>query len=226
MRGIKSEKHELQRSAVLEEAAKVFSEKGYATANLNDIASRLNISRTVLYYYFSSKKSILTSLADQIVEAKERHLEMDNCDLPPLAQLRQMAYSEVLFVIRNRFVYLALIKAEEELEGEARQRHFEAKKSLLIKFEAVIKKGIEVGDFRPVDSAVAALGIIGMCSWCAFWFSDGGRLKDTDVASHLSSMALASVVGSEMAAGTEHIISSSMQNLEDALKALKYLTGR
>jgi hypothetical protein len=43
------------------------------------------------------------------------------------------------------------------------------KKKVFNDFRNVIQEGIGAGAFRPVDAS-AALAIIGMCSWSAWWY--------------------------------------------------------
>ena len=189
------EKHNLQRKTVLEVAAKMFSERGFSGTSLGDVAENLEISRPALYYYFSSKQEILSSLVDEIsVKSKKAIEEIRGNTADPVTKLHEMTYRQLLFVMRNKLPYMVVIKTEEELVSKTRKLNLEAKKAVLESFQSVVQEGIDKGHFRKMDSAVAALAIIGMCSWCALWFKADGRLSDTQVADQLTQMALASVL--------------------------------
>src|SRR5262249_52798185 len=54
------------RRIMLDAAAKLFAERGFAGTNLQDIADALGISRPSLYYYFSNKEKILASLVEEV----------------------------------------------------------------------------------------------------------------------------------------------------------------
>ena len=56
----------------------------------------------------------------------------------------------------------------------------------------VIEDGIRAGRFRPVDARVAALAVIGMGNWVAWWFRPGRDSADA-VADQLADMAVAAV---------------------------------
>lgn len=45
--------------------------------------------------------------------------------------------------------------------------------------QSVIEAGIEAREFRSVESCTAALSLLGMCNWVAWWFS---RRSDIDSA--------------------------------------------
>ena len=129
----------------------------------------------------------------------------------------------VAVALGSSYPYLVVVKAEEEFVAETRKLNLAAKKAVLMSFQKVIAEGIESGHFRKVDPAVAALGLIGMCSWCAWWFKDDGRLSDAEVAEQLTKMALASLLEPNNADGTRQKIADVVQALEGAVDALNTL---
>jgi len=46
------------KSRILDAANKVFAEKGYHEATMDDIAKRLGVSKGAIYLYFSSKEDL------------------------------------------------------------------------------------------------------------------------------------------------------------------------
>ena len=58
--------------------------------------------------------------------------------------------------------------------------------------QGVVPPGEFSRRFRPVDARVAALGVIGMCNWVAWWFRPGRDGIDA-VADQLADMAVAAV---------------------------------
>jgi len=46
------------KSRILDVANKVFAEKGYHEATMDDIAKRLGVSKGAIYLYFSSKEDL------------------------------------------------------------------------------------------------------------------------------------------------------------------------
>src|ERR1700739_294870 len=53
---------------VLDVAAAVFAEKGYAGASTRDIAERLGVRPARLYYYFPSQESALAAICERGVQ--------------------------------------------------------------------------------------------------------------------------------------------------------------
>ena len=55
----KKEKYRRRQNEVFDAAAAVFAEKGYHGASTSDIAAKLGIAQSSLYYYFKSKDEAL-----------------------------------------------------------------------------------------------------------------------------------------------------------------------
>ncbi len=61
---IRSEKRQL----IMNAALKLFAEKGYASASINDIAQSAGISKGLMYNYFASKEEVLQSIWDGLAD--------------------------------------------------------------------------------------------------------------------------------------------------------------
>jgi TetR/AcrR family transcriptional regulator, regulator of cefoperazone and chloramphenicol sensitivity len=56
------------RRRILSAAAELFAEQGFAGARMLDVATRLGISKSALYYHFASKEDLLEGLVEPIVK--------------------------------------------------------------------------------------------------------------------------------------------------------------
>ncbi|MFX9722031.1 helix-turn-helix domain-containing protein, partial [Acinetobacter baumannii] len=52
-------KHDDKLELILRQAARLFSERGYATTSLDDVADALEMHKATLYHYISGKEEIL-----------------------------------------------------------------------------------------------------------------------------------------------------------------------
>ena len=53
---------------ILEEALKLFAQSGYMGTSMNDIASKLGVTKAALYKHYKSKQEILDSIIDKMNE--------------------------------------------------------------------------------------------------------------------------------------------------------------
>lgn len=190
-----AQKRELQRRTVLEVASKLFSERGFGGTNMTDVAKALNVSRPAVYYYFKSKEAILSALVDEVtVYSQELAAGVADVKAEPVEALFEMVRNHASFVLNNPLIFRVIERGENDLDPEAKTISKRAKRALMDKFRLTIRRGINSGQFRKVDAGVAALAIIGMCNWSAWWFVPHGRLSHELVADQIAGMAIASLI--------------------------------
>lgn len=82
-----------RRAAILEQALKLFAERGYLATEMEDIRRASGISRGGLYHHFGSKRAVL----DAIVETEVAQLTevLNNTDTPPISSLLRAASSHL-----------------------------------------------------------------------------------------------------------------------------------
>jgi AcrR family transcriptional regulator len=117
----RKEREKLQRRRdILEAARSVFSEKGFQTATMDEIAEKVELSKPTIYLYFDSKEDLYTSLA---LEDSYKVVE----------GLKESLASDIGLVEKWRSVYLAFVElcmenpsyvsiSQHILAPEARQR--------------------------------------------------------------------------------------------------------
>lgn len=75
---------EARRTAIVEEAARLFREQGYERASMNELALRLGGSKATLYGYFPSKQELFLAVTQA---AAETHLGAALAELERLAEI-------------------------------------------------------------------------------------------------------------------------------------------
>jgi AcrR family transcriptional regulator len=159
------------RGQILDESARLFIEHGFNGTTINDIAASLGVTRTNIYYYFKNKREILEELTGDIfmtgrmIAKKAAEPRSD-----PVLALRELVEIFARVVLSNPVRYRVIERNEGYLGPELKIRVAAAKKKVFNDFRSVIQEGIGAGAFRPVDAGSAALAIIGMCSWAAWWY--------------------------------------------------------
>ncbi|SDF94156.1 TetR/AcrR family transcriptional regulator [Klenkia brasiliensis] len=188
-----SARRDLVEAQILEHATRLFAERGFAATSLQDIAEAAGLTRPALYHYVRSKDDLLSRLVEELTEGPADELGRINADtsVPPVQRLRDMAFAVARNQTRNPERFRLLIRSEAELPAELADVYRRGRRRVLREFTAVIEEGVQAGQLRPTDARVAALGIIGMCNWVAWWHRPGQG--DDAVAGQLADMAAASL---------------------------------
>lgn len=161
------------RTGILENAAKLFAEKGFAGTALQDIADAMDLTRPAVYHYFSSKEEVLATLvAETSLSTAERIQKVRvQKDLNPSEKLRLVAGQ----LVRERTTaperFRMLDRTESALPPEIGKKHRAARRAVLAELTAIIVEGVTAGHFRQTDERLAALSVLGMSNWVAWWYN-------------------------------------------------------
>ncbi len=157
------------REFILQAAEKVFVQKGYRLATVDDIADEAQYSKATLYRYFQSKSDIFFEIIYNSFEEiyhgiKKIQMSKSSTEkkLKELISFIVSAYhkkknlSRILFM--EKTAMKKFMKADADFQATHPDRHPEISpivKSKLEQISAVIadilREGVEVGEFRDVD---------------------------------------------------------------------------
>lgn len=215
----------LVEAEILERAAQLFSERGYAATSLQEIATDLGLSRSSLYHYFSNKEEMLIRLVSDLVLSSEEALRKmkaaDKSDASVRLRLAVEALLGPVIEAPNRFRLLLTVEAE--LPAAIAQRWRETRRKIVTEVSGLIRDGVDRGQFRAVDEQMATFTVLGMCNWVAWWPSS----QREDVAAlqqGIAEIALAGLTGAD-AEPAPSTPASAIRAARDQLDRLESLLG-
>jgi AcrR family transcriptional regulator len=159
---------------ILERAAELFAERGFAGTTVQDISDALGMSRPALYYYVKSKEVILSQLVENLSmnDAKALDAIRRRRTGDPAQKLQEMAEQLATNAGNNPHQTQILAQSKHHLPGGIAELNLEAERSIVQSLIAVLEQGMRRGQFRQLDPRTAALAIVGMCLWTAWWVED------------------------------------------------------
>jgi AcrR family transcriptional regulator len=183
-------------SQIMEEATRLFADRGFAGTSLQDIADATGLTRPALYHWLGSKEDLLSRLVSELTEGPADELgEIRRRDgVTATERLRAMALAVAWRQASQPARFRLLVRSEAELPEALSKVYDQGRRRVLREFSSVIGEGVRQGAFRPIDPRIAALGVIGLCNWVAWWHRPGGERADRAVAEALADMAVASVI--------------------------------
>lgn len=212
---------------VLEQAAQIFARKGFAGTSLQEVADALGVSRASLYYYFKDKDSLLRALVEDVtLIAAGEVSEIGKQSFDTAAEgLETLVRRRAQSLLDRQHRFRLLVTSEAELRGEAAELHEKSRRSVLKAHTDMIERGIETGEFLVGDPRIAALGIIGMVNWSAWWYLPGGKYGVERIAEQMGQMAVASVRNPNSQATGAPSVKTTIAAIETDLEQLKKLLG-
>jgi AcrR family transcriptional regulator len=192
---IKEGVSQLKRQLILEAAAKLFYERGYAATRIDDIITELSASRRVIYEHFGGKSDILVAICEQAIRSTiDLAMGIARAPLDPVEKLRRLVRDFTKIVIDNRD-YIAISTREMMfLPADSRSRITRMQKKFDRILGDILAAGVERGVFAVADPAITALAIGGMIIWSHRWYRASGRLSAEAVADAMAAAALSMVV--------------------------------
>jgi len=180
-----------KRERILEEAVKLFYERGFNGTTLDDIAAELGVTKPFIYTHFRSKTDLLAALCKPTIELSLQAVERAaKAHGSPTARL-QRATADFTQVVLSRQANIAIYFREEKNLAPHALAEINA---LRKKFDRVLSnllhEGVAAGEFDVSDVSLAALAIGGMISWAYAWHRPEGRLSLDEMCQRMADLAL------------------------------------
>jgi AcrR family transcriptional regulator len=136
--------------AILAAATRVFSEKGYASASITDIAQAANISDGLIYKYFENKRDLLERVLTVFYETTIADLETKVAKGKSFNERLYILVSEHLSVFVADIdlcrLFISEVRTASNYRGSSIQQLNRRYTSVLIK---IVDKGIADGEIQP-----------------------------------------------------------------------------
>ena len=170
------------RTRILEEAARLFTEKGYEATSVQDLAEALGLSKAALYHHFRSKEEVLYEISLQALEGLLREGERASREEDPKKALLAFMEAHARFFEENYSFFVTMLQGMNSLSPRKRAVTIRLRDQHEANLRAILRRGIEAGVFRPVDVALAGRAILSLLNWMIRWFRPGGPLRAEEVA--------------------------------------------
>ena len=189
---------EERKSQIMEAAMKVFTQKGYSSARMDDIVDASGLSKGAIYHYYEGKKEIFLALIDHWeTQTFPNFYSRNGKERSASETLRDFA-NEIIQVFKSRsYVFHAEVEfwSLSNQDDEVRKRSQELYEKIINLFELVINKGIRNKEFIKVDSRITAIYILsvfqGINWFCIF---NDKKLNAEDYIRHSIDMVISGMV--------------------------------
>lgn len=187
-------KWELRRQAIIDTSAHVFARRGYHATGIMELCAANDLGKGALYHYIGSKEELLAAIHDRVMDevllGADRVAEAGGRPTDQLAMLGDELldvihrYPDHVWVFLHEFPALTGSRAER---FRGRRREYESH------VEAVLRAGVESGEFRDIDPWLTARAWLGMHNYTYLWLKPGGRLSARSVAKPFAEIFLCGV---------------------------------
>ncbi|HUI87994.1 MAG TPA: TetR/AcrR family transcriptional regulator [Anaerolineales bacterium] len=155
------QRSEETRSRILESAAKLFSERGFNAASVDDICADAKISKGAFYHHFESKQALFLALLDGWLKIIDNAIEASKDKTAPETFVQMTGAFPYIFATAGNHLPMFM---EFWLQASRDEKIWQASIAPYRRyhqyFTSLIKKGVEEGSFVNVDPQIASRLIV------------------------------------------------------------------
>jgi len=180
-----------KRERILEEAVKLFYERGFTGTTLDDIAAELGVTKPFIYTHFRGKVELLAALCKPTIELALAAIANAAAGPGAPSERLRIAITDFTKVVLQRQPNIAIyFREEKNLSPEALAEINVLRREFDHLLSDLLLEGTATGEFEIQDHSLAALALGGMISWAYTWYRPGGRLTLEETAAHMADLAL------------------------------------
>ncbi len=163
------------RSLILQQAARLLREHGYAAVSLRQIAADANIKAGSIYYHFESKEEILHHVLEEGLRVIVQEVNKAVAELPPgtpfRERLKTVVKSHLYGLLQVGDFSSANIRIYGQVPDEVRRRHYVARRAFADWWDDFLKQAVAEGALRAdLNISVVRVFIVGALNWTVEWY--------------------------------------------------------
>ncbi|MBO6538172.1 MAG: TetR family transcriptional regulator [Rhizobiaceae bacterium] len=216
---------ELVRDQLIDIAARMFDEKGYANTGIGDIAQEIGLGRSAVYHYFRNKEEILAALVEAEALTPSHQLQhlIEDDTLTATERLRRAVTDGIIRRLSSGSRFIFFSRLEAQIPDHLGELYNQSRRQIYDFYVRCIADGIASGEFRDVDPKIAAFAVIGMANWTSRWYSPKGSKSPREIAEVIADIALSGLRMPDHVNGDISALRNSVQALKGQVDLLEQL---
>ncbi len=190
---------EIRKKQILDAASLIFSKKGFAKANTDEIAKAANLGKGTIYRYFKNKKELFVSVVDRgLDKLKDAILaEVDKTD-DPLKKIENAIETYLSFFEKNSNLIGILIHEQSSFQKRIAKCYFEHYYGNVDKIRQTFKTGIKQGLIKDMDvDNIIGIYTSMLNGLIYMWQIEGRKYRLIDKAPILTKIFFAGIIEDE-----------------------------
>jgi TetR/AcrR family transcriptional regulator, cholesterol catabolism regulator len=175
-------KHTLRK--ICATAARVFYEKGYDGASMQEIAKAVGLTKAGLYHHVGSKDRLLYEIMNYGMDILDETVVERVKDIKdPREKLRQTIAGHFDLIVRARDLEITVILHENRSLKGALKKKINARKRKYIDYirDLIAQVQAQSGGAPLIPPTPAAFALLGMLNWLYQWYQPAGEIKQPEL---------------------------------------------
>ncbi|WP_294955393.1 TetR/AcrR family transcriptional regulator [Sulfurovum sp.] len=153
---------EASKQLIITHAIELFSQKGYASASMDELAERCGLNKAMVFYYFKNKKGLYEAVMREVLEEIQRTIiEENKTHKKPEAELEGFIRTYAKFACAHPYLPSLLLKELSDSGAVIPDMLFTSMRQLFALFNDILKRGEEKGCFHDPIPMILYFMILG-----------------------------------------------------------------
>jgi len=163
-----TEQEKSTEEVIFDAAQKVFIEKGFNGARMEEIAKEASINKALLHYYYRTKEKLFKAIFERVFRSFIPQITVFlESDLPLFSKIEMFVNKYIDFIMKNPFIPNFIIGEINRNPDNIAEMLSNAtgiiRNDVFGKFSLLIKKEIEKGTIRPIEPEQLIVNMLGLC---------------------------------------------------------------
>jgi len=170
---------------ICRQAARVFYEKSYDGASMQDIAQAVGLTKAGLYHHVGSKDRLLYEIMNYGMDLLDETVLQKMKDIQdPREKLRRTIIGHIQLIVHTwDYETTVILHENRSLTGPLRKKINVRKKEYIQYLESLITEVQKQAGGKPLISpSVATFALLGIINWLYQWYRPEGLIKLDDLA--------------------------------------------
>jgi AcrR family transcriptional regulator len=178
-------------ASIVEIAATLFAQQGYRGTSMRDIGRAVGVHAGSLYVHIDSKEDLLHAIVFSIMERSERDMqEVLASKATATEQLHDIAARDLKLIGENKEFATVFFHDWRNLSEPRQQEVIASRDRWEAGLRRVIARGIDDGEFRPVDPRLVSIALTSILNWAYVWYSPDGDLSPGQLAHEFAQLLI------------------------------------
>ena len=153
---------EASRKLIITHAIELFSQKGYASSSMDELAAMCGLNKAMIFYYFKNKKGLYEAVMHEVLEEIQKTIiEENKSHQSPIEELEGFIRTYAKFACSHPYLPALLLKELSDSGAVVPELLFTSMRQLFALFSDILKRGEEKGCFHDATPMILYFMVLG-----------------------------------------------------------------
>jgi len=153
---------EVSRALIISNAIQLFSQKGYASASMDELAGMCGLNKAMVFYYFKNKKGLYEEVMREVLEEIQKTVVEENrTHVTPEQEIEGFIRTYAKFACSHPYLPALLLKELSDSGAVVPELLFASMRQLFALFSDILKRGEEKGCFHDAVPMILYFMVLG-----------------------------------------------------------------